>query len=148
MLNFKNSLSIADGGLPDDALRNFWGVEKGFVWSKGRWCEIAFGFDLAELNGTQLCDLILDIDVFRHEGRLDGQNLLIYLNGLRIGSLYCTQFCTVVFPFEASLLKADENILTIDTPDAESPSTLGKGDSRTLGLQLFSVQIRRVDCRL
>jgi hypothetical protein len=96
---------------------------------------------------VDLCDLILDLDVFRHNEDLKGQNVLFFFNGLRIGSLYCTKRSTIVFSFPGIQLKSAENVLTIDTPDASSPAQFGSKDGRMLGIQLFSMQIRKVDQR-
>lgn len=144
MLNFNNSMTFKPGVQPDQELQNFWAPEDGFIWSSGKWCEVGFSFD-AETDKAGLCDLILDIDVFKHNEDLKGQNVLFFFNGLRIGSLYCTKRSTVVFSFPGNQLRSAENLLTIDTPDANSPAHFGGKDGRTLGIQLFSMQIRKVD---
>jgi hypothetical protein len=145
MLTFENSLTFSSNAEPDAQLRNFWGPEAGFIWSSGKWCELTFAFDTKIDDRNALLDLILDIDVFKQDEELKGQNVLLYLNGLRIGSLYCSKRSTVVFSFDAKLLKADENVFTMDTPDAASPSQFGSEDARTLGVQLFSMQIRKIE---
>ncbi|MGJ5206472.1 hypothetical protein [Bradyrhizobium sp. HKCCYLR20261] len=145
MLTFQSSLTFTKGVQPEEGLRNFWGPEDGFVWSSGKWCELSFAFDAKGVAANALCDLILDLDVYKHGEELKGQNLMFYFNGLRIGSLYCTKRSTVVFSFDAGLLKAEENVLTIDSPEAASPSQFGSQDSRTLGVQLFSLQIRPIE---
>jgi hypothetical protein len=141
-----NSLTFTPGVQLDQELQNFWSPEDGFVWSSGKWCEVGFSFD-AGAGKVDLCDLILDIDVFRHNEDLKGQNVLFFFNGLRIGSLYCTKRSTIVFSFPGIQLKSAENVLTIDTPDASSPAQFGSKDGRMLGIQLFSMQIRKVDQR-
>jgi hypothetical protein len=145
MLTFENSLTFSSTAEPDAQLRNFWGPENGFIWSSGKWCELTFSFDIKSADRNALLDLILDLDVFKHGEELKGQNVLLYLNGLRIGSLYCTKRSTMVFSFDARLLKAEENIFTMDTPDAASPSQFGSKDGRTLGVQLFSLQVHKVE---
>lgn len=145
MLTFENSLSFTKGAEPEESLRNFWGPEDGFVWSTGKWSEVTFSFDPKGVTKDENCDLIVDLDVFKHGEELKGQNVLLYLNGLRVGSLFVNKRVTAVFLFEAGLLKAEENVLTFDTPDAASPSRFGSEDGRTLGVQLFSLQVRKVD---
>ena len=145
MLTFENSLTFSSNEEPDAQLRNFWGAENGFIWSSGQWCELTFSFDTKSADKNGLLDLILDIDVFKNGDELKGQNVLLYLNGLRIGSLFCTKRSTMVFSFDARLLKAEENVFTMDTPDATSPSLFGSKDTRTLGVQLFSMQVRKVE---
>jgi hypothetical protein len=141
MLTFENSLTFSTTEEPNAQLRNFWGPEDGFIWSTGKWSEITFQFGPPKKPVAGLCDLILDLDVFKVEDKHEGQNVLVYLNGARIGSLFCQRRATYVFPFDASLIGAENN-LTIDTPDSESPGKFGNEDARVLGVQLFSMQIR------
>jgi hypothetical protein len=141
MLTFENSLTFSNTEEPDAQCRNFWGPEDGFIWSTGKWCEITFQFGLPNKPVTGLCDLILDLDVFKVDDKYDGQNVLVYFNGARIGSLFCRRRATYVFSFDTGLLRA-ENILTMDTPDSATPSKFGDADGRVLGVQLFSVQVR------
>ena len=143
MLNFENSLTFKDGLEPDAALRNFWAPEGAWVWSTGRWSEINFAFEVGSRPLTGTVELIIDLDVFKHEDKHAGQNVLIYLNGLRVGSLYCTHRMTVVFVFEAKILGKIDNVLTFDTPDSTKPSAFGSADDRVLGVQVFSVQVRK-----
>ncbi len=143
MLNFENALTFKAGEEPDVALRNFWAPEGTWVWSTGRWSEINFAFDLGLRAPVGTVELIVDLDVFKYEEAYPGQNVLIYLNGLRVGSLYCTHRMTVVFAFDAKILSRTENVLTFDTPDSTKPSAFGSADGRLLGAQIFSIQIRK-----
>jgi hypothetical protein len=143
VLNFENALTFKAGQEPDAALRNFWAPEGTWVWSTGRWSEINFAFDLGLRAPVGTAEIIMDVDVFKHEEKHPGQNVLIYLNGLRIGSLYCTHRVTVVFAFDARILTRADNVLTLDTPDATSPAAFGDPDGRSLGAQVFSIQIRK-----
>ena len=128
---------------PGIALRNFWPPETGFIWSSGKWCEITFSFDPGPKQLSAQADLILDVDVFKKEHQLDAQNVLVYLNGLRIASYLVQRRTTYFASFDPKLLKPSDNVLTLDTPDAVQPSTFGSSDTRMLGAQLFSLQIRR-----
>lgn len=145
MLTLENSLVFSKGTQPDELLQNFWDPEDGFIWSKGKWCEISFAFDAKNKAVPSQLDLIFEFDVFKHPSGQNAQNVMIYLNGLRIGSLCCHKKGTYIFSINGSILKFTENILTIDTPDAYSPADFGSADSRVLGLQLYSLQIRSVD---
>ena len=49
---------------------------------------------------------------------------------------------TVVVELAPGVLRQHGNLITIDTPDAARPSDFGEGDSRRLGIKLFSVQVR------
>lgn len=144
MLTYDNSLTFAKGVEPDATLRNFWGPEDKFVWSTGKWCEIVFGFHAEGKAPGPLVDLILDMDVFKVPEKLLGQNLFVYLNGLRIASQFCQRRTTSVASIDPKLLRASENMLTIDTPDSAMPSDFGVADTRLLGIQLFSVQLRKI----
>ena len=143
MLNFENALTFRAGQEPNAALRNFWAPEGSWVWSTGRWAEINFAFDLGLRAPAGTAEIIMDLDVYKREEKHPGQNVLVFLNGLRIGSLYCTHRVTFVFAFDARILNRAENLLTLDTPDSLAPSAFGDADGRVLGVQLFSVQIRR-----
>lgn len=143
VLNFDNALTFKTGEEPEAALQNFWPPEESWVWSTGRWSEINFAFDLGLRPPSGTVELILDLDVFRRQEKYPGQNILIYLNGLRIGSLYCTHRMIVAFAFDAKILNRAENALTIDTPDSTMPSVFGGADGRVLGAQIFSVRIRK-----
>jgi hypothetical protein len=139
MLSYEDSLTFFAGEEPPVLTEGFWPPEQGFIWSKGNWCEIVFPFE--KTKPTNRSDLILDLDAFKPEEA--GQNVKIYLNGIRIGTKFVTSRMTFVVNFPTSILNAEDNVLTIDTPDAMTPLSVGIQDDRVLGIQLFSVQIRR-----
>ena len=141
MLTFENALSFKDGEEPPVALRNFWAPEESWIWSTGRWCEITFAFE-AGAAPPRFAELVIDLDVYKYKDRHPGQNVLVYLNGLRIGSLYCTRRMTVAFAVDPRTLASADNILTLDTPDSARPSQFGGADGRQLGVQLFNLQLR------
>ena len=143
MQSFDSSLTFSANDNPDVSLRGFWPPEDGFVWSTGKWCEITFAFDVGRKSAASLADLILDMDVFKVPDRLDGQNVMIYLNGLRVGSYMVQRRTTYFASFDAAILRPTDNVLTVDTPDTASPANFGSSDKRLLGIQLFSCQIRR-----
>ena len=143
MLTFENALKFKAGEEPTVAMRNFWEPEGTWVWSTGRWSEITFVFDVGSRQPAGMAELIIDLDVYKEDGKHPGQDVLIYLNGLRVGSLYCTHRMTIVCAFEASFLSKTENVLTFDTPMSAKPSDFGHEDTRSLAVQLFSVQIRK-----
>jgi hypothetical protein len=142
MLTYDNSIQFVKDARPPVSLRNFFAPEDGFIWSTGAWCEITFGFSTVSGRGKRDADLILDLDVFKVAGETEGQNVLLYLNGLRIGSHYVTRRTTVVIPIDAAILKNENNVLTFDTPERKRPSDYGIADERQLGIQLFSMQLR------
>jgi hypothetical protein len=142
MLTFTNSVTFVRGEMPPVVLRNFHEPEDGFVWGTSRWAEIIFPFSNKEGMTELRADLVLDLDVFKSPPELKYQTILIYLNGLRIGSLDIYDRSTSVVPFGFNLLKQAENILTFDTPNATVPHQFGIPDDRLLSIQLFSLQIR------
>jgi len=144
MLTLENSLVFSKGTQPDEFLQSFWDPEDGFIWSKGKWCEISFAFDAKSKAVPFQLDLIFEFDVYKHSSGTKSQNVMIYLNGLRVGTICCHKRGTYIFPINGSALKSSDNVLTIDTPDAYSPADFGSADSRVLGLQLYSLQIRAV----
>ncbi len=87
--------------------------------------------------------MVLDLDAFKYEEKLRGQNVAVYLNGLRVGSLYCTKRLTSVMQFDTKILVKTENVITIDTPDSARPEDYGVKDGRVLGVQLYSLQMRK-----
>ncbi len=143
MQSFDDIVTFSASEDPGVAMRNFWPPETGFIWSNGKWCEITFAFDSGLGALPAQADLILDIDVFKKEHHLDAQNVLVYLNGLRIASYYVQRRTTYFASFDPNLLKPSDNVLTLDTPDAVRPNVFGSSDNRMLGAQLFSLQIRR-----
>jgi hypothetical protein len=145
MLTYDNSVQFTKGEDPTVVLRNFYPPEDGFVWSSSRWSDVTFGFSAGPDRRPKNADVILDLDVFKVEGQIDGQNALIYVNGLRVGSHNITRRTTVVISIDAALLKPRENVLTFDTPDSRTPSDHGIADKRLLGIQLFSMKIRPAD---
>jgi hypothetical protein len=142
VLTYDNSIQFSTGETAPVSLRNFFPPEDGFIWSSAHWSEITFGFSGTVARGKKYADLILDLDVFKNGVEVEGQNALIYLNGLRVGSHYVTRRTTVVIPVETSALRPADNVLTFDTPDSKKPSDFGIPDDRQLGIQLFSLQIR------
>jgi hypothetical protein len=144
MLTFDNFITFTKNEDPPVVLRNFWETEDGFVWSRGKWNETTFDFDLPRKPFGTMAELILDLDVYKNPDSLPGQNVLIYLNGLRLGSSFVIRRFNYIAPFDPAILRAVENVLIIDTPDAASPKDHGMSDSRQLGVQLFSLQIRKI----
>jgi hypothetical protein len=150
MFSFENALHFVpgpSGSQPSIPIRvqNFSTYEAGFCWQVGRWGEVSFDFDGASPTSRKLCDLILDVDVFKIDGQFLGQDLLTYLNGLRVGNAFIEARRMLIVPFEERLLRPRDNTLVLDTPDAVSPMKFGLQDGRVLGAQLFSMQIRRAE---
>ena len=124
-------------------LRNFYDLEKGFVWSKSKWCEIVFPFSGKTGTSSEYSDLLVDFDVFKAPPSLNQQSVFFYLNGVRLGQYDVVTHDTRVISFPTALLKAEDNSLVIDTPQSDSPANHMDGDdTRLLGIQLFSVQIQ------
>ncbi len=145
MLSFKNSVVFTKGEAPPVLLRNFYEPEDGFVWGTSRWSEITFSFTGDRpVPGTK-ADLVLDLDVFKAPPTLPCQTVLVYLNGLRIGSKDVNMRLTAIFPFPGEILRKAENVLTFDTPNVSVPSAFGIPDERLLSVQLFSLQLRRAE---
>ena len=143
MLSFQNSVSLVEGEPDLVTFTNFWEPEDGFIWSTGKWCEIHFAFQISAAHAsTKSADLIFDIDVFRANEET-GQNVKIYLNGLRIGTVYLVRRAIYIATFDPKILRAADNVLTLDTPDSHSPKTYGGEDYRVLGVQIYSLQIRK-----
>lgn len=145
MLTYVNSIQFALGEPVLVSLRNFYEPENEFVWSSSRWSEITFSFSATPEVGAEEADVILDCDVFKVASRLEGQNILTYLNGARLGSHFITQRTLLSIRVGASQLKPTANVLTLDTPDSRKPSEFGSADDRQLGIQLFSIRIRPVE---
>lgn len=144
MFSFDDTLEVAEWPSAGVVLKGFSHIEDTFVWQIGRFGEITFDIQDAGKSRSQGVDVILDLDVFKTgpEG-LPGQNVFVYLNGLRIGSTYITGRRVVILNVPTSILRARGNLLTLDTPDAAQPASFGMSDQRVLGVQLFSLQFRR-----
>ena len=142
MLNLNNQIEFRPGIDVLAELRNFSDIEDGFAWQTGRWGEISFDFDQSVIQKASELDLIIDLDVYKHAEAMPGQNLFLYLNGLRFGSFYVTSRRVLIIGFSSTVLAA-RNTLTLDLPDAVCPKVHNLSDERILGAQLYSVQIRR-----
>lgn len=135
-------LLIGQGGDPHAIrLRNFDNPEADFAWSIGRFAEAAFDCDRDALAATEGGALLLDIDTFRVPPVLAGQNLLVFLNGLRVHSAFVTARTLVTLRLRPGMLQAEDNMLTFDVPDAIRPMEFGMEDGRMLGLKLFSMAL-------
>lgn len=135
-------LLIGHGSDPDAIrLRNFDTPEEEFAWSMGRFAEAVFDCDPGALAAAAGGALLLDIDTFRVPPVLAGQNLLVFLNGLRVHSAFVTARSILAIQLRPGMLRAAENTLTFDLPDAIRPMEFGMEDGRMLGLKLFSIAL-------
>jgi hypothetical protein len=128
-------------------MTNFWPPEEDFVWSTSSWCEIRFAINgpglqtLKPAAADAMVDVAIDLDAYKFPPDKDGQNVFIYLNGLRLASRFISQRVTVMFEAPVSILRPTDNIVTIDTPDFARPSDYGDDDTRRLGIKLYSLDI-------
>jgi hypothetical protein len=129
---------------PEIGLKNFWPPEDGFVWSASSWCEISLPAKAPSGKAGGIAEIAIDLDVFKAPPEMEGQNVFFYVNGLRLASRFITGRVTVLLEAAAGTLTPTENVITIDTPDAVRPSEHGQGDTRRLGVQVFSLQVRAV----
>jgi hypothetical protein len=141
--NFQDTLGVRDWASAGVSLTGFAPPEEGFVWQMDRWGEIVFDFDDLTRNRTGMADLMVELDVFKHGSDLPGQNVFIYLNGLRVGSFYITHRRILIMNFPVNTLRAKTNVLTIDTPDAAPARNFGLNDTRTLGTAVYAIYFRR-----
>jgi hypothetical protein len=142
MVANSSSFSFQKDKQPVVGLENFWPPEDGFVWSTGSWCEIRLPPTINGGTGSEgLDEIAIDVDIFRAPPELEGQNVFIYVNGLRLASRFITGRMVLLLKVPAGALTSAENVISIDTPDATRPSAHGQGDSRCLGVKIFSVQI-------
>ncbi len=118
-------------------LRNFDAPEDDFVWSMGRFAEVIFAAEPA----PGALSLLVDLDVFRAPPMLAGQNVLVYLNGLRVHSAFVVGRVQAEMRLRPGLLEPEQNTLTFDLPDAIRPLEFGMDDGRMLGLKLFSLTL-------
>jgi hypothetical protein len=94
------------------------------------------------LNADTVFDIVLDTDVFKSPPELVGQNVFVYVNGLRLASRFMTKRMIVNLRIPGRFLRTKNNVLTFDTPDSATPEKFGIADSRRLGVQLFSIVVR------
>lgn len=140
MMRFGAPVQFGEGHEEWLELRNFHPPEPGgFSWSAGRWCEVSFPMDPAALGPQGHVLLELDFDAFRQPPILRTQDVLVYLNGLRLGALVLRGRQQASFRLRRSTLEATENVLAVDVPDAARPVDFGHTDGRLLGLKLFSM---------
>jgi len=131
--------------VPGVSLSGFYPPEAGFVWSSRKWCEITFNIATEALAArdagkVSVLDIALDMDVFKAQPDFEGQNALLYVNGLRLGSRFIKDRVIVMLHVPIHFVYSTGNVITIDTPDAAAPINHGIADSRSLGVQLFSVR--------
>jgi hypothetical protein len=128
-------------------LTNFWPPEGDFVWSTSSWCEIRFAMNASALLAPKMAesdsvvDVAIDLDTFRFPPDKEGQNVFIYLNGLRLASRFVSHRVTVLLEAPASILRPVDNVVTIDTPDFARPSDYGDDDMRRLGIKLYTLHV-------
>ena len=94
-------------------------------------------------NRSGMADLMVELDVFKHVPEFPGQNVFIFLNGLRIGSFFVTHRRILIMNFPVNTLRSKNNVLTLDTPDAVPAKNYGLNDTRLLGASVFAVYFRR-----
>jgi hypothetical protein len=127
--------------VPNVMLTNFSAPEDGFVWSTTSWCEIAFDIAPGSALLSGGAELLFDLDTFRAGADLEGQDIQLYVNGLRLATRYVTGRSTILVELAPGWLREQGNVVTIDTPDAARPIDHGQSDTRRLGIQLFSLQV-------
>ena len=140
-IQLEQTFDFRKGVESDVRLRNFSPPEDGFVWSTGPWCEICIPA-IKHPPDNEPLEIGLDIDVFKAPPEMEGQNVLIYANGLRVASRFVNSRVSVVAEVAGRSLVEGHTLITMDTPDAVSPSRFGGIDTRRLGVQLFSVTVR------
>jgi hypothetical protein len=141
------AVGIRQDVLAHAQLTNFSTPEEDFVWSMGSWCEIRFAMlasGVHSLNTSEteaVVDVAIDLDAYKFPPDKDGQNVFIYVNGLRLASRFISQRVTVLLEAPASVMRATDNVITIDTPDFGRPSDYGDNDTRRLGIKLYSLHV-------
>jgi hypothetical protein len=139
--------TFAKDVVPDIGMTNFSPPEDGFIWSTGPWCEIRFSLMQPDYSVARerpwdtVVELSLDMDVFKAAPNLNGQNILFYVNGLRLASRFMTGRVTVILELPGTMVRQNDNIITIDSPDAARPTDHGGSDGRRLGIQLHSLRV-------
>jgi hypothetical protein len=143
MAAFDKLITFDSNTPPGCTLKNFYDPEEDFVWSNGLWCEISLPLPADPLaNAAKIpLDIAIDLAAFKTSPELEGQNVLVYANGLRLASRFITHRVTVMLELPAAFIREGENIITIDTPNAAFPATYGFNDTRQLGIQLFSLRL-------
>jgi len=142
LLTFANTVSFTEKGNNPVALRNFSEPEDGFVWSHGTWAEIVFSFTDDPKLPAKVADLMIELDAFKVPPAFPGQDVFIYINGLRLASHFINRRLTILGSFPRNFLRASENVITIDTPGVVNPRDHGVEDGRKLGVQVFNIKIR------
>lgn len=125
--------------MQDGAIRleHFDGPEDDFAWSMGRFAEVHF----AATPPPDRAQLLIELDVFRAPPVLTGQNVLLYLNGLRVHSALVAARRILRVALRPGDLAEEDNVLTFDLPDAIRPIEFGMEDGRMLGVKLFSLSL-------
>lgn len=137
-------VAFGAGAQPVVALTNFSDPEDGFVWSLGPWCEMRFDLDLARAEIETAVEVTLDANVFAAPPKVEGQAVLAWLNGHRIGSAWVVGRGVLTFRSARAPLLREGNRLTLDVPNAVKPSAFGHADDRRLGVKVFSLTVRHV----
>jgi hypothetical protein len=124
------------------AFNGFSPPESGFIWQTGRFGEVIFDFEGSSRCAAPEAELIVELDAYRGPPREAGQNIFVYLNGYRLGSILVTRCRVLARRFDWHILRRKGNVLTLDAPDAAKPNTPGSGETRVLGARLLSLQFR------
>jgi hypothetical protein len=139
---WENFLDFRDGASLRVAFNGFSAPENGFVWQTGRFGEVVFDFEASSPCPTPEAELIVELDAYRGPPREAGQNVFVYLNGYRLGSVLVTRCRVLARRFDWQILRRKGNVLTLDAPDAVRPNTPGSRETRVLGARLLSLQFR------
>lgn len=139
---WENFLDFRDGASLQVAFNGFSAPESGFIWQTGRFGEVIFDFEAPSRCGAPEAELIVELDAYRGPPREAGQNIFVYLNGYRLGSLLVTRCRVLARRFDWHILRRKGNVLTLDAPDAARPNAPGSAETRVLGARLLSLQFR------
>ena len=120
-----------------------WG-EGSFRWSDGKEAALVFGLAKREEG-----NLVMRLGAFVVPGKLNQQNLEVYINDKPIQKLVLTEEASKEYSVNlAGDLLHDKNILVFKLPNATSPQSLGVGsDQRRLGIRLESFEFRPQNVR-
>jgi hypothetical protein len=116
------------------------GPEDLFRWSDAKESALVFA-----LNDIQDLTLKMKATPFLYRGLSDRQRIVVHLNGKEVGSFTLTEAdvaLTIALPKE---LLRNQNVLTFEFPDANSPELLKiSDDERPLGIAVYWVEFLRV----
>jgi hypothetical protein len=137
-------IALGDRSSDPFVVSGFSGPEGTFRWTEAHRAQLRLPKQTLPPEATQLV-VAIELTPYLAEGRRTEQRVDVSYAGRAIAtwSVKRPEPSVYVARIDRALLGSGEDLLTLDLPDAVSPSTLGiGGDARVLGVAIHSIELR------